>query len=99
VAQSYYARVPQLPEPIQRNLLELVERSKEILDFLQETTTEKPSATPAKFASLLGQRLSISVSEAQFTKRTPKPPTYRPGDWRSGQNFCVYRRSLASRGT
>jgi hypothetical protein len=64
VAQSYYARVPQLPESVRRDVLRLVEHADQILKFLEETATEKPTAAAGKFSRLLAQRLSITAAEA-----------------------------------
>jgi hypothetical protein len=59
-----YTRTYQLPEAVRRDLLQLVTRSGEILKFLEETATEKPSASPGRFSRPLAARLSISVVEA-----------------------------------
>ena len=65
MAQSYYARVPQLPESVRRDVLLLVEHADEILKFLEETTAEKPSASASKFTPLLARRLSIATAQAE----------------------------------
>jgi hypothetical protein len=59
-----YTRSYQLPEAVRRDLLQLVTHSGEILKFLEETATEKPSASPGRFSRPLAARLSISVVEA-----------------------------------
>jgi len=58
------ARVTQLPQTVRRDVLELARHASEILEFLKETATEKPSAGPGKFTRPLAWRLSISVTEA-----------------------------------
>jgi DNA-binding Lrp family transcriptional regulator len=64
VARSY-ARFPQLPDTVQNDLLKLVENASDILKFLEETATEKPSVLPERFARPLAERLAISVREAR----------------------------------
>jgi hypothetical protein len=60
-----YTRTYQLPEAVRRDLLQLVTHSGEILKFLEETATEKPSASPVRFSRPLSTRLSVSVAEAR----------------------------------
>jgi DNA-binding Lrp family transcriptional regulator len=59
-----YTRAHQLPEAVNRDLLQLVTHSDEILKFLEETKAQKPSALPRRFSRQLSQRLSISLTEA-----------------------------------
>jgi hypothetical protein len=59
-----FTRISQLSEAVQTDILRLVEKADEILKFLKETATDKPSAVPRKFAEPLAQRLAIPVREA-----------------------------------
>jgi hypothetical protein len=60
-----YTRTYQLPDSVWRDLLLLITHSGEILKFLEETATEKPSASATRFSRPLAARLSISLLEAE----------------------------------
>ena len=58
------ARLSQLPETVQRDLLQLVQHAPEILKFLDETKGNTPSVSAGKFARPIAERLTISVRDA-----------------------------------
>lgn len=60
-----YARLTQLPEAVQNDLLKLVENANGILKFLEETRTEKPSVLPERFARPLAEQLAVPFGEAR----------------------------------